>query len=372
MQEMTDIVALKILAHRAYTLRRLGIVMKPDPGNQYEAGGVLNPGGTRAANGEYLLFPRLVAQGNYSRVGIASVVFDAAGVPVSVERRGLALEPEQPYEKNPRSGGGCEDPRVTHIASLGIYVMSYVAYGPAGPRAALAVSTDLYAWRRAGLINLAPYRGADMNIYGNKDVLLFPEVLPGPDGRPSLVMMHRPMYLTWAGKNLDDHRSAPPPPGITHSIWTVWLSYCALEDAAWATPTPSASVAAPTFDHHYELLLPEQPWEALRMGGGTPPVRLPEGWLTYYHGIGRMQQPGAKAGVRYVSGAMLLDAADPRRVLYRSPHPVLEPSLAEERSGVVADVVFPTAIDQQPTHLDVYYGMADACIGAARLTLREG
>ena len=38
----------------------------------------------------------------------------------------------------------------------------------------------------------------------------------------------------------------------------------------------------------------------------------------------------------------------------------------------MAEVVFPTAIDQHETYLDVYYGMADACIGAARIDLHAG
>lgn len=38
--------------------------------------------------------------------------------------------------------------------------------------------------------------------------------------------------------------------------------------------------------------------------------------------------------------------------------------------GVVPNVVFPTAIDRRSEHeADVYYGMADARIGAFRLTM---
>ncbi len=52
------------------------------------------------------------------------------------------------------------------------------------------------------------------------------------------------------------------------------------------------------------------------------------------------------------------------------------PELAEERSGTVADVVFPTGIDRRddlgpPERFDVYYGMADDRIGVARLEVPE-
>jgi len=48
--------------------------------------------------------------------------------------------------------------------------------------------------------------------------------------------------------------------------------------------------------------------------------------------------------------------------------PLLEPETSEEREGTVANVVFPTAIDVRAGgEADVYYGMADFRIGAARL-----
>jgi predicted GH43/DUF377 family glycosyl hydrolase len=66
---------------------------------------------------------------------------------------------------------------------------------------------------------------------------------------------------------------------------------------------------------------------------------------------------------------MLLDADDVWRVRARTPQPLLEPETAEEREGVVANVVFPTALDDRGDGTaDVYYGMADSRIGVARLT----
>jgi predicted GH43/DUF377 family glycosyl hydrolase len=55
---------------------------------------------------------------------------------------------------------------------------------------------------------------------------------------------------------------------------------------------------------------------------------------------------------------------------------VLTPVLPQERRGRVANVVFPTGIDRRddlglPHRFDVYYGMADNCIGVARLEIPE-
>jgi hypothetical protein len=65
----------------------LGMLMEPDPGNPQEVEGVLNPAAARCPDGELYLFPRLVARGNYSRIGIARVGFNKVGEPVGVERR---------------------------------------------------------------------------------------------------------------------------------------------------------------------------------------------------------------------------------------------------------------------------------------------
>ena len=143
---------------------------------------------------------------------------------------------------------------MTYVATLGVYVMGYVAYSPSGPRAAIAMSQDLYEWKRVGLIKLTPHHGTDMNLYGNKDAMLFPEPVIGPDGRLSLVLMHRPMYQVWVGDALEHHQPAPLPPYVVRDFWTVWLSYCPLDEADWASPAANRASLADLLQHH-ELLL---------------------------------------------------------------------------------------------------------------------
>ena len=106
-----------------FKLRRLGLLMEPEPGNPQEIEGVLNPAAVRGPDGELYLFPRLVAKGNYSRIGIARVRFNDAGDPEGVERLGIALEPEADYERRPEGGGGCEDPRIAFVEPIQRYVM---------------------------------------------------------------------------------------------------------------------------------------------------------------------------------------------------------------------------------------------------------
>ncbi|MDQ6712181.1 MAG: glycosidase [Candidatus Dormibacteraeota bacterium] len=345
-----------------YRLERLGIVMEPLPGEPREVEGVLNPATARGRDGELYLFPRLVARGNFSRIGRARVLFDEGGQPAGVERLGVVLEPDEAWEQNPITAG-VEDPRITFVDSLDTYVMTYAAYGPLGPRIGLAVSRDLATWERLGPLSFdyQPSLRTDLNLYPNKDAMFFPDPVPGPDGKPAYAMLHRPMWnLSWISPNA----GRPLPVGVTDERQSIWVSF------APAEAVMSDLHALTRLGQHRQVAQPQQPWEATKIGGGTPPIRIPEGWLIVYHGVtARMDaHPGPRDPVRYVAGAMVLDPQDVSRVLSRSPVPLLEPETKEEREGTVPNVVFPTAIDvRDGGEADVYYGMADSRIGAARL-----
>lgn len=346
-------------AEQPFQMERLGIIMEPQPGNLDEVWGTLNPGGLRGPDGAYYLFPRLVAQGNYSRIGRARVVFDAAGRPAGVERLGVALEPRERYEVN-RMGGGVEDPRVTYVRPLGRFVMTYTAYAPHHDRIALAVSQDLITWERLGPLHYAPEPGTpDLNRQGNKDGVIFPDLVHDLDGRPALALLHRPTYVV-------RHSMAGPivtmGPGGVETDEYIWISYIALEHAR-ADLHQLTQVYG-----HRQVMKPQAAWECLKVGNGAPPVQLPYGWLLLYHGVSGGDTEEER--VRYSAGAAILDLDDPTRVLYRSLQPILEPELPQETRGTVPGVVFPTATDlREDGHLDVYYGAADSAIGVARLAI---
>ncbi|CAN5592773.1 glycosidase [soil metagenome] len=353
---------LRTLLQPPFVLERIGVLMTADADDSREAWGVLNPASARGRDGRLYLFPRLVAEGNFSRIGRALIRTDEAGVPRSVERLGVVLEPEETWERNSR-GGGVEDPRITFVPRLDCYVMAYVAYGPLGPRVALAVSEDLVAWRRLGPVSYAweADLGADLGLYPNKDAMLFPEPVPGPGGVPSYALLHRPMWdLSWVSAAAGE----PLPHGLTDPRPGIWVSFVP------ATKVESDIRALTHLEGHRLVALPEQPWEALKIGGGTAPVRVDEGWLTVFHGVRGeyvrelVQQPK----VSYAAGALILAADDVTHVLARSASPLLEPALAEELVGIVPNVVFPTALELAGDGVGyVFYGMADSRIGVARL-----
>jgi predicted GH43/DUF377 family glycosyl hydrolase len=340
------------------------MIMEPEPGNPQEVEGVLNPAATRGPDGELYLFPRLVSKGNYSRIGIARVRFNAAGDPVGVERLGIALEPEADYELRPNGGGGCEDPRVTFVEPLQHYMMTYTAFSPQGPRIAFAVSADLFHWQRLGLATFGVYQGIEIGDVDDKDASLFPVALPNPSGHPELAMLHRPLFL---GTRPEETVCCSGPREVDLDRESIWISYCrmALEGRQVYCLGPFAC--------HHRLATPVSPWERLKIGGGTPPILTRHGWLIVYHGVSDMAEAGnAGPQLCYSAGVMVLSKECPQIIRYRSADPVLTPSLPQERDGIVANVVFPTAIDRRddlgsPDRLDVYYGMADNRIGVARL-----
>lgn len=343
-----------------YALRRLGTIMTADPTEPFEAEGVLNPGTAWGTDGELYLYPRIVAEGNVSRIARARVIVDD-GAPIGVERLGVVLSPDERWEHGTRNAG-VEDPRITYLEPLGLHVMTYIAYGPLGPKPALAYSTDTVTWQRLGPITFAyqPELEADLNLFPNKDIVFFPELVPGPDGRPCIALLHRPMWdLDW----LRPGEGSPVPAGVDDDRPSIWIGYV---DVAAA----SADLSALTRVHGSAMVAgPEMTYETAKIGAGPSPLRVPEGWLVLHHGVSGATPKGFELahGSKYAAGAILLDAQDPRLVLARTPEPLLAPETELELQGTLGNVVFPTAIEAIGSRRFVFYGMADSSIGVAEL-----
>ena len=351
-----------------FKLQRLGMVMEPEPGNPQEVEGVLNPAAVRGPDGQLYIFPRLVARGNYSRIGIARVRFNDAGDPAGLERLGIALEPEADYERRPGDGGGCEDPRITFVEPLKRYIMTYTAFSPHGPRIALALSEDLFHWQRLGLATFAPWHGIEFDNVDDKDASLFPVAIPNPSGHPEMAMLHRPLV---PGTRPEETACHPPSREVDLDRESIWISYCPVALKGNEPNHPGR------FTSHHRLATPVSAWERLKIGSGTPPILTKHGWLIVYHGVSEIIDPSKEGHpLCYSTGAMVLSKEHPQMIRYRSAEPVLTPVLPQERQGTIANVVFPTGIDRRddlgsPDRFDVYYGMADNRIGVACLDVAD-
>jgi predicted GH43/DUF377 family glycosyl hydrolase len=204
---------------------------------------------------------------------------------------------------------GVEDPRITAID--GRFYFTYVAVSRHGAATALASTTDFQRFERHGVI-FCPE---------NKDVVLFPERIDGHH-----LALHRPNAATpfcrpemWVARSLD----------LVH-----WGRHECLHGGATA-------------------------WESGRVGAGTPPVRVDDGWLEIYHGN---RQPTKRGEVgMYSTGVLLLDSNNPAIIRKRTAASIFEPTADFERRGFVPNVVFPTGIVETANSYLIYYGAADCC-----------
>ncbi|HEV3153899.1 MAG TPA: hypothetical protein VGZ02_08860 [Candidatus Baltobacteraceae bacterium] len=340
-------------------VERLGLALEPN-GDPSEAEGTLNPASARTRAGELILYPRDVARGNISRVGLVRA--RPAGQRFTFDRDGFALEPGAAYELRPNPGYGCEDPRVTFVAAIDKYVMAYTAFGPSGPRIGVAFSQDAVTWKRVGLLR---FDKPGMHIGDDKDAAFFPEPVISPAGVQSLALYHRPMLHISAV----DGRAAIPmiermPFADRESIRMAYVPLSPVLENEENILNVAESVL---------VMSPDAQWGSLKLGAGTPPVRIDEGWMSIFHAVDVLDHTASKPKLRYSAGIMIHDATAPHQIVYRSPQPVLVPQSDAELRGIVDNVVFPTAIDPRPDLgdrvFDFYYGMADWSIGAARMTL---
>ncbi len=336
---------------------RYGVFLRPNK-SAYEELGVLNPACARLRDGTLQLYPRMVAAGNISRIGSFRGYPDSGGSMI-FEQCGFALEPEAPYEFRDKPGGyGCEDPRITYIAVLDMYVMAYVAFGNRGPEVAVAISRDGLVWERLGLLW---FRGGQER-FADKDAAFFPEPVRGPTGIMSIAFYHRPTLDISVHQGSDAIaalKALPPEKRESISIGYIPLDAVQADIRNLCTVTET-----------HRLTLPPAQWGRIKVGAGTPPVRVREGWLAVIHGVDELERVADGPSLRYSAGLLIHDPEHVERIVYRSPEPLFVPKLAGAIRGRVGNVVFPTGIDPQGDRaFDIYYGMADYEIGCGRLSL---
>jgi beta-1,2-mannobiose phosphorylase / 1,2-beta-oligomannan phosphorylase len=214
---------------------------------------------------------------------------------------------------------GVEDPRITTLG--GRHYFTYVAVSRHGAATALASTTDFHQFERHGII-FCPE---------NKDVVLFPDKVGG-----KFVALHRPNAAT---------------PFCRPEMWLAHSN----DLVHWGS--------------HQSLHGGNAEWETGRVGAGTPPVRVEDGWLEIYHGNRQPTRPG-EVGT-YSTGVLLLDPDNPSRVRKRATASIFEPTAVFERQGFVPDVVFPTGIVERPSSYLIYYGAADSCTAVVEFNKAE-
>ena len=115
-----------------------------------------------------------------------------------------------------------------------------------------------------------------------------------------------------------------------------------------------------TWDGGTAILRPEFPWEFVQMGNCGSPIELDEGWLLLTHGVGPVR--------KYSIGAVLLDKANPSRVLARTREPLVRPD-PSEREGYVPNVVYTCGAMRHGDRLILPYAVSDTFCNFASLRI---
>lgn len=214
----------------------------------------------------------------------------------------------------PRENFGIEDCRVSTMRD-GRFVLTYTAVSGDGCGVALKVTRDWETFEDFGMV-LPP---------ANKDAAVFEEMIG-----QKYHCLHRPSGVVIGG----------------HFIWSGTSS----DLRHWG-------------NHACVARTRQGCWDSARVGAGAAPIRTPRGWLAIYH--------GADAQSRYCLGALLLDLADPSKVIARSEEPIMEPLAAYEQQGFFGEVVFTNGHLVDGDRVSIYYGASDHVICGAEFSIDE-
>jgi predicted GH43/DUF377 family glycosyl hydrolase len=115
-----------------------------------------------------------------------------------------------------------------------------------------------------------------------------------------------------------------------------------------------------SWDGGSAILKPEFPWEFVQIGNCGSPIELDEGWLLLTHGVGPVR--------KYSIGAVLLDKANPSKVLARTREPLIRPE-PSERQGYVPNVVYTCGAMRHKDQIILPYAVSDTFVTFATIQI---
>jgi beta-1,2-mannobiose phosphorylase / 1,2-beta-oligomannan phosphorylase len=318
-------------------------VISPLENSYWESEAVFNPGAV-LHNGRVHIFYRALGPDGISRVGYASsgdgIHFDTRNAhPVYMPEISTRSAKYRPYTSparlvyNPKlyaSGGGwggCEDPRAVKLNGR-IYLTFNMFNGWNSIRIGMTSISerdfDNCFWNWSPCIFLSPPEER------HKSWVLFPEKINGQYAIFHNLYHEDPMQV--AIEYVDEIEVSEP-----FYLKSVDPHHLPDRDLAWHYRTRSV---------------------------GPPPIKTEEGWLLFYHAMDKNDPH------RYKLGALLLDLNDPRKILYRSSYPILEPDEWYENDWKPGIIYASGAVVKDGT-LFIYYGGGDKHIAVAHTNLKD-
>ena len=224
-----------------------------------------------------------------------------------------------------------EDPRLFVIEGR-LYV-TFANNSPDGLRGCIAVSDDFENWEL--LYQSAP---------DNRNFVLFPERINGMYGRlerPFRGYQHEKPAETWYNES----------PDMKH----------------WGTPRICLRANAVPFCNE-------------KNGPAGQPIKTEKGWLTPFHAAFVDEEVEFTSwrnehwNKTYCVGVMMLDLADPAKIIGMSPEPLMVPEAPYEYEleGFRGHALFPTAtVLEDDGTVRIYYGACDTVLAMATAKLED-
>ncbi|HUT33428.1 MAG TPA: glycoside hydrolase family 130 protein [Planctomycetota bacterium] len=290
----------------------------------YQATLVFNAGVTKF-QGRYVM----VFRNDYGTWGEPRFEGTNLGLAFSDDGIRWRVEPKPCFELKDAEIQRAYDPRLTVLD--GRVYMCFAVDTRHGVRGGIAVTDD---FERFEVLSLS--------VPDNRNMVLFPERIGG-----KYVRLERPFPVYSRGGG---------------ELFDIWLSDSP-DLRYWGN---SALV----------LATEQVPFANAKIGPAAPPIKTPKGWLTTFHAVDIDPTRGKNGWEptwkkRYTAGLMLLDLADPRKVVGLCKQPLLAPEAPYEVDGGFRNnVIFPCGtILEDDGEVKLYYGAADTviCLATARL-----
>jgi predicted GH43/DUF377 family glycosyl hydrolase len=297
-----------------------------NPDNAWEHDGAFN-GCVVEKDGVYHMVYRALSsqqqhQGVDMRVSTVGYATSTDGVKFTNERQ--LITPTEDWEKY-----GCEDPRITYLdgkfyifyTALSVY--PFAAYGI---KTAVAITKDFQTFEKH-----------PVSTFNAKAMALFPEKINGK--MAALITLNTDMPPAKIGVAIFEHEEDIWSP----HFWEDWYEHAN--------------------EHTIHLL--RSMTDQIELG--SPPLKTKAGWIFMYSYIGNYMTNDKDFGIEVA----LLDHDNPRKLIARTDHSLLNPEMSYELEGDVPNVIFPSGALIKDDDLYAYYGAADQRVAIATCKIDE-
>ena len=277
--------------------------------------------------------PKAILGGRTSRIGLAvsedGIHFKNFKEPV--------LFPDNDEFNQYDYPGGCEDPRIAETKE-GMYVIAYTSWNYKIPRLSIAISKDLFHWKKKGQAFAKAYNGKFLD-KASKSASIITKM---DNNRPIIAKIKGKYWIYWGEQ-------------FVNLAWS---------DNLWDWN--------PLLDERGELkkIMTTRPgkFDSDLTECGPPALMTDKGILLLYNGKNATNENATSTLPKgtYSVGEVLFDMNNPEKILQRTYSYILKPTLPHEKTGqYAAGTTFSEGLVFFQKKWFLYYGTADSFVGLA-------